>query len=76
MASTEDRERLARRLENHVDEVSHHAFETARITQSFAAGWFNNYAREGMPSEGEIEGFLSHQIGKLREELNREASPR
>lgn len=76
LASTEDRERLARRLEDHVDDVSHHAFETARITQSYAAGWFNRYAREGMPSESEITGFLSHQVGKLREELNREASPR
>ena len=50
------------------------AFETARITQSYAAGWFNLYAREGMPTEGEISRFLTHQVGKLREELNREAS--
>lgn len=76
LASTEDRERLARRLEDHVDDVSHHAFETAKITQSFAAGWFNRYACDGMPTESEISGFLSHQVGKLREELNREASPR
>ena len=74
LANTEDRERLARRLGDHVDGVSHHAFETARITQSFAAGWFNRHAREGMPSAGEISRFLSHQVGKLREELNREAS--
>ena len=75
LANTEDRERLARRLGDHVDDVSHHAFETARITQSFAAGWFNRYAREGMPSVDVISGFLSHQVGKLREELHREASP-
>ena len=75
LANTEDRERLARRLGDHIDGVSHHAFETARITQSFAAGWFNRYAREGMPAGDEISGFLSHSVGKLREELLREESP-
>ena len=74
LATTEDRERLARRLADHVDGVSHHAFETARITQSFAAGWFNRHARDGMPTEDEISGFLSHSVGKLREELLRENS--
>ena len=75
LANTEDRERLARRLGDHVDGVSHHAFETARITQSFAAGWFNRYARDEMPTADEISGFLSHSVGKLREELLREESP-
>ena len=75
LANTDDRERLARRLRDHVDGVSHHAFETARITQSFAAGWFNRHAREGMPAANEISGFLSHSVGKLREELLREESP-
>ena len=74
LANTEDRERLARRLGDHVDGVSHHAFETARITQSFAAGWFNRYARDRMPAATEISGFLSHSVGKLREELLREES--
>ena len=75
LATTEDRERLARRLADHVDDVSHHAFETARITQSFAAGWFNRHARDGMPTADEISGFLSHSVGKLHEELLRENSP-
>ena len=75
LSNTEDRERLSCRLGDHADAVSHHAFETARITQSFAAGWFNRNAREGMPSAGEISGFLSHQVGKLREELHREPPP-
>ena len=76
LANTEDRERLARRLGDHVDGVSHHAFETARITQSFAAGWFNRYARDGLPAADEISGFLAHSVGKLREELLREESSR
>lgn len=74
LTGTEDRERLARRLSEHVDSVSHHAFETSRITQSFAAGWFNNHARFRMPEDMEISGFLSHSVGKLREELLREES--
>jgi hypothetical protein len=67
-----ERDRFERELSSHVEKVSQHAFETAKITQSFAAGWFNLHAREGMPSEREIEGFLSHAFGKLRDELARE----
>lgn len=74
LANTEQRDRLARRLGEHLDSVSRHAFETAQITQSFAAGWFNNHARYGMPTAEEISGFLSHSVGKLREELRREES--
>ena len=50
------------------------AFETSRITQSFAAGWFNRYARERAPTKAELEGFLSVAFGKMREELMREAA--
>ena len=74
LSTTEDRERLARRLAEHIDGVSHHAFETSKITQSFAAGWFNRYAAEGMPNAEQISGFLSHAVGKLGEELLREDS--
>ena len=75
LVSTEARERLASRLQEHVSGVSHHAFETAKITESFSAGWFNRHARDRMPSSDEIVGFLSHSIGKLREELLSEESP-
>ena len=74
MASVADRDRLASHLREHVDDVSKFAFETSRITQSFAAGWFNNHAREGVPSKDESAGFLSIAFGKMREELMREAS--
>lgn len=60
-------------LEEHIDAVSDHAFETARIAQSFAAGWYNNHARERMPSNEEIERFLGIAFGKIREELMRES---
>ena len=58
-------------LEKYVEGISLHAFETAKITQSFAAGWFNKHSKEGVPSEKEIEGFLSIALGKMRDELQR-----
>lgn len=59
-------------LEKHVENISLHAFETAKITQSYAAGWFNNNAVEGVPSEKEIKKFLSRALGKMRDELQQE----
>lgn len=53
-------------------EVRSHAAETAKITQSFAAGWFNKHAAEGLPSEKEVDGFLAFALGKIKEELLRE----
>ena len=74
LASASERDQLASQLRDHVDNVSKFAFETSRITQSFAAGWFNNHARGQAPSMNELEGFLSIAFGKMREELTREAS--
>lgn len=73
MGDISDRDRLATQLREHIDGVSKFAFETSRITQSFAAGWFNNHARDSYPSKEESRGFLSLAFGKLREELKREA---
>ena len=70
--SLEHRERLQEGIRSHVDAVSKHAFETAKITQSFAAGWFNGNARDRVPTDREIEGFLSIAFGKMRDELRRE----
>jgi hypothetical protein len=52
--------------------VEQHAFETSKITQSFAAGWFNKNAIQRLPSDQEIDGFLNHALGKIRDELTRE----
>ena len=73
MASVSVRDRLAIQLREHIDGVSRFAFETSRITQSFAAGWFNNHARDQYPTKDESRGFLSIAFGKMREELKREA---
>jgi hypothetical protein len=59
-------------LRKHVESVSKHAFETAKITQSFAAGWFNKNATDAVPTREQFDGFLALAFGKLREELLRE----
>lgn len=65
------REQFAGRTDALVDWISRDAFETSKITQSYAAGWFNK--REGRrPSDVELRAFLNRQFGKLCEELRRE----
>jgi hypothetical protein len=68
----EERNVLEKQLRAQIDNVSRHAFETARIAQSFAAGWYNRHANTSAPSEDEISGFLAIAFGKLREDLRRE----
>ncbi|AHB14111.1 MULTISPECIES: hypothetical protein [Dehalococcoides] len=68
----QEREALRKRLNEHINIASQHAFETAKITQSFAAGWFNKHADREVPSDYEIRTFLRIAFGKLREELRRE----
>jgi len=72
MRSFEERELFKTQLNSHIDQVSKHAFETAKITQSFSAGWYNKHTKKGSPSKREIQGFLGIAFGKLREELTRE----
>lgn len=72
-SSIAQRDQLQKQLRSNIDGVSRHAFETAKITQSFAAGWFNRHARGGAkPTDGEIRGFLAIAFGKIREDLRRE----
>ena len=71
-ANWDDTERLKKELRDHVQRVSKYAFETAKITQSFSAGWYNKHTKEGMPTERQIRAFLWTAFGKLREELSRE----
>ncbi len=62
-------------LSTHVSDMSRHAFETAKITQSFAAGWFENNASGGrIPSLAAARRFVAKAVGKLREEIRREAA--
>ncbi|MBK7358112.1 MAG: hypothetical protein IPI45_11770 [Saprospiraceae bacterium] len=67
-----DRELFLEKLENHVQDISKHAFETAKIIQSLSAGWFNKRAMDKIPSEKEVKGFLSFAFQKINSELIRE----
>jgi hypothetical protein len=72
----ESRNAFSKGLRNHVDTVSHHAFDTVRIAQSFAAGWFNRHAPRGAITERQIGGFLHVAFAKIREELIRQTQAR
>lgn len=67
-----DRTQFNKNLEIHVDRISKHAFETSKITQSFAAGWFNKHAKEKLPTDKRILGFLSFAFQKINSELIKE----
>lgn len=69
ISNTAQRNRFNNQLEANVEQISKHAFETAKITQSFAAGWFNKHVKGEIPSETEIKGFLAHAFGKMKREL-------
>lgn len=74
LSTTSERDRFGAALDRHVDAVAQHAFETSKITQSFAAGWFNKNALRDLPSEEKVSGFVSFAFGKIREELRREGT--
>lgn len=66
------RERFASGLAKHIEVLAQHSFEATRITQSFAAGWYNNNARDARPAKDTVYGFLNFAMAKLRQELLRE----
>lgn len=55
------------------ESISHHAFETSKIMQSFAAGWYNKHANNNIPDDSKVTSFLKIAFGKMREEFRREA---
>jgi hypothetical protein len=67
-----DRKQFNENLEKHIDKISRHAFETSKITQSFAAGWYNKETKNNFPSDEKIKGFLSFAFKKINSELIRE----
>jgi hypothetical protein len=67
-----ERKQFSLNLENHVERISKHAFETTKIAQSFAAGWYNKEVKSTLPSDKKIKGFLSFAFNKINSELIRE----
>lgn len=59
-------------IENNIQDISKHAFETAKITQSFAAGWYNKYIKDNLPDGKELKNFIDYSFQKLGKELLRE----
>jgi len=72
IASISERDAFSRSLDKYLGNISQHAFETSKITQSFAAGWYNRYSKDDVPSDKRIEAFLVLAFEKMREELYRE----
>lgn len=70
--SLSDREQFSKKLETHIQDISKHAFETAKIAQSFAAGWYNLHATDKIPTDDKLEDFLAFAFKKLNSELLRE----
>ena len=64
---------LPRALGAHVDDVLRYAFETSKIAQSFAAGWYNKYVPDGAATGQGMKRFLRIAYGKMKEEIHREA---
>ncbi len=67
-----DRDTFNKELEFHLNQISKHAFETSKITQSFSAGWYNKNVKDSLPSNEKIKGFISYGFGKINSELIRE----
>lgn len=74
LPTVEAREAFQSNMEAHIDRVTRHSFETSKIAQSFAAGWYNKNAAEELPSRKKTTRFLSIAINKIRDSLGRGAS--
>ncbi len=72
--SVTDRELFLSSVHGHVQDLSKHAFETAKITQSFAAGWYNKHVKDNLPSELKLKGWVSFSFSKINSELTREGT--
>lgn len=63
------RKEFSSEIEKHVYDISQHAFDTAKITQSYSAGWYNKHAVDDFPEKDKINGFLSYALDKMQSEL-------
>ena len=76
-SSIDDYETLQKfnnQLNEQTQAIADHTFEISKLTESFAAGWYNKNVVDSLPSTQQVEGFLGHAFGKLREKFRREAS--
>ena len=64
-----DRSDFSQRLDSHLDEISKSAFETTKVTQQFAAGWYSKNAAKQFPDSDDIQGFIGYALKKLKNNL-------
>lgn len=64
-----DRSDFNKRLDSHLDDISRNAFETTKVTQQFAAGWYSKNASKQFPKHTEIQGFVGYALKKLKRNL-------
>ncbi|RCR67023.1 hypothetical protein [Larkinella punicea] len=64
-----DRSDFNKRLDAHLDDISKSAFETTKVTQQFAAGWYANNAAKKFPEVTNIQGFVGYALKKLKNNL-------
>lgn len=69
----ENLQAFCKQLSAQTKSLADHTFEISKLTQSFAAGWYNKNVINTLPNQNQVEGFLRMSFGKLREELRREA---
>lgn len=72
LKNVDQRVKFNEKLENYIDDISKHAFETSKITQSFSAAWYNKHVMEKIPGDKRIQGFISFAFKKINSELLRE----
>lgn len=60
---------FSKAIEEYTDEVSKHAFETSKITQPYAAGWYQKHSKEKKPTEKDFNKLLRNTFGKMKSEL-------
>jgi hypothetical protein len=72
ISSISERNQFSESINKHTSEISTHAFEISKIAQSFAAGWFNNHAKDSMPTDRKIKNFLGVVTKKFHDEFSRE----
>ena len=63
------RNKFNEELSAHIKDISQHAFETAKITESYSAGWYNKYAIGRYPAKDKIDKYITKTFGKMRKEL-------
>lgn len=69
IATMVDREVFATRLKDHSREITASALDTAKVTESFAVGWYTNHAKKKLPAKAVVIKFLGYALTKLSRTL-------